>query len=280
MEIETLATGFGLLEGPRVDEQARFYFTDHDQGGIFRRNPDGKIEALVPARKGVGGIAFCEDGALVFSGSTLARWDEKTGKVDDIFSKYEGRLINLLNDLTVDDHGSVYVGSMNYNPLAREKPVPGDLYRIDPDRTATLLGEGYQVSNGLGFSPDGKLLYHADSPPNVIYAYDVAPDRSLRNRRVFAKLPEGYPDGLTVDAEGGVWAAAIFAGEIVRFKSDGTVDRRIKIPSKMAVSLVFGGPDLQDLYIVTADSPKQGLRGSIMRMRSDIPGMPVPKARF
>jgi gluconolactonase len=281
MEIETLASGFGLIEGPRVDEQGRLYFADHGSNSIRRRNPDGRLETLVEGRKSVGGLAFCERGKLLMSGPSLARWDEKTGKTEDLFSKYPGRTINGLNDMTVDAHGSVYIGSMNYNALERDaKPVPGDLYRIDPDGTATVVGEGYQVSNGLGFSPDGKLLYHADSPPNAIYAYDVAADRTLKNRRVFAKVPEGYPDGLAVDAEGGVWVAAIFAYEMVRFKPDGTVDRRIKMPSRMVVSMAFGGPDLCDLYVVTGDNADRPLKGTIFKLRSDIPGLPVPKAKF
>lgn len=281
MEIETLASGFGLIEGPRVDEQGRLYFTDHASHSVCRRSPDGRMETLVAGRKSVGGLAFCESGGLLMSGPSLARWDEKTGAVVELFSKYAGRTINSLNDMTVDSHGSVYIGSMNYNALERDaKPVPGDLYRVDPDGSATLVGEGYQVSNGLGFSPDGKLLYHADSPPKTIWAYDVARDRTLKNRRVFAKVPEGYPDGLAVDAEGGVWVAAIFAYELVRFKPDGTVDRRLKMPSRMVVSLAFGGPDMCDLYVVTGNNIDRPLKGTILKLRSDIPGLPVPKAKL
>jgi xylono-1,5-lactonase len=281
MEIETLATGFGLIEGPRVDEQGRLYFADHGSSNIYRRNSDGRLETLVAGRKSVGGLAFCESGKLLMSGPSLARWDEKTRKTEDLFSKYEGHTIKFLNDMTVDPQGSVYIGSMNYEALNRDAtPVPGDLYRVDPDGTVTVVGEGYQVSNGLGFSPDGKLLYHADSPPKAINVYDVAPDRTLRNRRVFAKVPEGFPDGLAVDAEGGVWVAAIFAYELVRFKPDGTVDRRVKMPSRMVVSMAFGGPDMQDLYVVTGDNVDRPLKGTIFKMRSDIPGLPVPKAKF
>ena len=281
MELEMLASGFGLIEGPRVDEQGRFYFADHASSSVCRRNPDGKLQTLLAGRRSVGGLALCESGKLLMSGPSLARFDEKTGKTEDLFSSYPGRTIHTLNDMTVDSQGSVYIGSMNYNALERDaKPVPGDLYRVDPDGSATVVGEGYQVSNGLGFSPDGKLLYHADSPPKTIWAYDVAPDRTLKNRRVFAKLPKGYPDGLAVDAEGGVWAAAIFAYELIRFKPDGTVDRQIKIPAKMVVSLVFGGPGMQDLYVVTGDNVDQTLKGTIYKTRSDIPGLPVPKAKF
>jgi gluconolactonase len=111
--------------------------------------------------------------------------------------------------------------------------------------------------------------------------YDVAPDRTVRDRRVFARIPDGWPDGMAVDIEGGIWVAAVFAGEVVRFKRDGTLDRRVQIPAKKVTSLVFGGGDLQDLYVVTADNADDASRqGTIFRTRSDIPGLAVPKARF
>jgi len=282
MELETLATGYGLLEGPRVDEQNRLYFSDIPNGGVYRRNPDGRVETLIPKRRGVGGIALNEPGGLVVSGRCLTVWDETTGKSRDVFSSWDGKPLMGLNDLTPDDKGSIFTGSLNFDPLARDsKPSPGSLFRIDPDGTVTKLWDGIEVTNGLGFSPDRKLLYHCDSNTSAVWVYDVMPDRSVKDRRVFAKLPEGMPDGMAVDAEGGVWVAVVITGGVVRFKPNGTLDRRLEIPARMVTSLVFGGRDLQDLYIVTADNTEdKDKKGTIFRTRSDIPGLPVPKARF
>jgi sugar lactone lactonase YvrE len=152
------------------------------------------------------------------------------------------------------------------------------LYRIDPDGSATLVWEGVGTSNGLGFSPDGKLLYHCDTQPGHVMVYDVTADRQLRDRRLFAKVAGAMTDGMTVDAEGGVWVAALLAGEVQRFRSDGTLDRAIPIPQKKVLSVVFGGPDRQDLYVVTALSRR--MRGSIYQARCDIPGLPLPMARL
>jgi len=281
MEVETLASGFGLLEGPRVDELNRLYFSDVPRGGVYRRNPDGTIETLIPGRKGVGGLLFNESGGLVVTGRTLALWDQRTGAIRDIFTSFAGVPLRGLNDLTVDDGGSVYVGSLEFNALSNEKPVPGFLYRVDPDGKVTRLWEGIELTNGLGFSADRKLLYHSDSTTKAVWVYDVAPDRIVKDRRVFAKLPEGWPDGMAVDIEGGVWVAAVFAGEVVRFKSDGTLAGRLKMPAQKVTSLVFGGKDLQDLYVVSADNSEDTSRqGTIFRTRSDIPGLPVPSSRF
>jgi gluconolactonase len=114
-----------------------------------------------------------------------------------------------------------------------------------------------------------------------VWAYDVAPDRTVKNRRIFAKLPQGWPDGMALDAQGGVWVAAVRVGEVVHFGNDGTLKQRIKLPATMVTSLVFGGRDMLDLYIVTADNTDdQERKGTIFRTRADVPGLPVPKAKF
>jgi D-xylonolactonase len=277
MEFEVLSSGYRLIEGPRVDERNRLYFSDVAAGGVYRRSPDGSVETLIPKRRGVGGIGLNEGGGLVASGRGLVYWDERTRQSRNVFTEFEGRPIVGLNDIQPDSHGSVYVGSLEFDVLGGGAPTPCSLFRVDPDGTVTKLWEGIEVTNGMGFSADGKLLYHCDSN-TAVWVYDVMPDRTVKDRRVFAKLPVGSPDGMAVDGEGGIFVAAAWGGEVVRIKSDGTIDRRIKMPVKFITSLTFGGPDLQDLYVVSAED--QTGKGTIYRARSDIPGQPVPKTRF
>jgi gluconolactonase len=285
MEFETLAHGYGLLEGPRTDEQNRLYFSDVRSGGVYRRNPDGKIETLISDRKSVGGIALNQAGGIIITGKALSLWNEKTGAISELFAQWEGKPLFGLNDLTTDDQGSVWVGSFGIDIDKfdfKSTPAPGSLYRIDPPGKVTKLFEGIEVTNGLGFSPDRKLLYHCDSTTRAVWAYDVRSDRTVSDRRVFGRIPEGMPDGMTVDVEGGVWAATVGgAGELIRFKPDGTVDRRVKVPAKTVTSVAFGGPDMCDLYAVTANNFEvRERKGTVFRTRSDILGLPVPKARF
>jgi gluconolactonase len=281
MEFEMLGSGYGLLEAPRVDEQGRFYFSDIPNGGVYRRNSDGRVDTVIPKRKGVGGMMFNRSGGLVCTGRGLILFDETTGKSRDLFVEWEGKPLMGLNDLTTDDQGSVYTGSLNFDPLGSGKPVPGSLFRIDPPGRATKLYDGIEVTNGLGFSPDRKLLYHSDSTTGAVWAYDVLPDRTAKNRRIFAKLPEGWPDGMAVDAQGGIWVAAVRVGEVMHFGSDGVLKKRIKFPATMVTSLVFGGRDMMDLYVVTADNTEEKSRkGTIFRTRADVPGLAVPKANF
>jgi D-xylonolactonase len=279
--MELLASGYGLLEGPRVDDRNRLVFSDVPNGGVFRRDPDGKIETLIPNRKGVGGIAFNEGGGLVCSGRGLIYWNEATRQSRDLFTEWEGRPLKGLNDLQPDDHGSIYVGSLEFDALSDQKPIPGNLFRVDPDGKIVKLWEGIEVTNGLGFSPDRKYLYHADSTTQAVWVYDVKADRTVADRRVFAKVPEGWPDGLAVDAEGGVFVATVKSGEVVRFKPNATIDFRLKVPAKFVTSVTFGGKDLSDLYIVTADNTEdKAKKGTIWKTKSEIPGLAVPKAKF
>jgi xylono-1,5-lactonase len=289
MELEVLATGYGLVEGPRVDERDRLYFADVQLGGLYRRNPDGKIETLIAGRKYIGGIALNHGGGLVFCGKGgLIAWDETTGALRDIVTQWQGKPLQF-NDMTADSQGSIWAGSFGYDVFAhpRPNPAPGTLFRIDPPDAIIPMWDGIELSNGLGFSPDGKLLYHSDSGTDTVFVYHVAADRTLKDRRPFARLPNGVPDGLAVDVEGGIWVAAAMGSEVVHFRSDGTLEYRIAVPLIMPSSVVFGGRDMRDLYIVTGDERYFGddpvpppSRATIYRTRVPIPGLPVPKARF
>jgi xylono-1,5-lactonase len=281
MQFEMLASGYGLIEAPRVDEQRRLYFSDVPNGGVYRLSPDGRVETVIPKRRGVGGMMFNQGGGLVTTGRSLILFDEKTGKSRDLFAEWEGKPLMGLNDLTTNDQGSVYSGNLNFDPLSNNKPIPGSLFRIDPPGRATKLWDGIEVTNGLGLSPDRKLLYHSDSPTQAVWAYDVTADHGVKDRRIFAKLPEGMPDGLAVDAEGGVWVAAVRVGEVMHFDKSGVVKKRIKFPATMVTSLTFGGKERAELYVVTADnSDDAAKKGTIYRMHADVPGLPVPLARF
>ena len=279
--LETLASGFGLIEGPRIDDQNRLCFSDVPNGGVYRRSPNGNIETLIPKRRGVGGIAINAANGIVCSGRNLIYFNETTHTSRKLFTEWEGKPLKGINDIQPDSEGSIYCGTLEFDPFSNRKPIPGSLFRVDPDGKVSKLWDGIEVTNGLGFSPDRKLLYHSDSGTRAVWVYDVQPDRTVKDRRIFAKLPEGIPDGLAVDSEGGVMVAVPEAGEVMRFKPNGTLDQRIKVPAKMVTSLTFGGPNLQELYIVTADNTDDHeKKGTIFRMHADVPGLAVPRARF
>jgi D-xylonolactonase len=274
--LETLASGFGLVEGPRVDDQNRLLFSDAKQGGVYRRDSNGTIETIVPKRRGVGGIALHADGGIVCSGRNICH--VKDGETRIVFA-VEG--VPGFNDIFTDDAGRVYAGSQRFDPFA-EKPtaVPGEMYRIESEGKATQLYDDVGLSNGIGFSPDGRILYHSDSTAGHVIVHDLESDGRCANRRALAGKPRGMPDGLAVDEEGCIWVAMFAGGCAARLTPAGDLDRQIDVPAEQVASLCFGGADLRDLYIVTADNRNDvSLGGTVFRTRVEVPGLPAPLAR-
>ena len=273
--LETLASGYGLLEGPRVDAAGNLFFSDVTNGGVYRRAPDGTISTVVPRRRGVGGIALHADGGVVISGKDVCH--VKDGTTHMLFRRDD---IPGFNDLFTDSAGRVYVGSLRSDPFKPGTRVPGELWRIDGEGKVVQLYGEVGLTNGIGFSPDGRLLYHADSAAQHLIVHDVAPDGSCSNRRSIATIAVGGPDGLAVDEAGALWIAIYDGGCVARYTPDGKLDRKIDVPAKAVTSLCFGGPDRRDLYIVTADNTEAPERkGTIFRTRVDVAGLPAPLAR-
>lgn len=275
-KLETLVSGYALIEGPRVDEKDRLYFSDAKDGGVYRREPDGRIATVVPKRRGVGGIALHASGGIVISGKDICHARE--GESRSIFRR-EG--VPGFNDLFTDAEGRVLVGSQRFNPFTEsEKNIPGELYRLGPGGEVEELYGNVGLTNGIGFSPDGRRLYHSDSARGHVILHDVADDGSCTNRRVFVETQGGAPDGLAVDEDGGVWVALYGGGCVARYAPDGTLDRSVLVPARSVTSLCFGGGDRRDLYVVSADNTGDpSLRGCVFRTRVDVAGLPAPLAR-
>jgi sugar lactone lactonase YvrE len=144
------------------------------------------------------------------------------------------------------------------------------------------MDSGFHVSNGIGWSPDDRVMYFADSAHGKIYAYDFDLDSGeVANRRAFVSMPEGngLPDGLSVDSEGGVWVACWDGWSVTRYGPDGVVDRIVPLPVPRPTSCTFGGPDLTTLFVTTArirlssqvlaDAP---LSGSVLAVDAGVRG--------
>ena len=277
MTFETLAFGYGLIEGPRVDADDNLYFSDVTNGGVYKRTPAGEITTYVPKRRGVGGIAIHADGGLVISGRNICH--VKDGETRVIFEQDD---VGGFNDLFTDADGRVLVGSLRSDPFGNgSQRVPGDLWRLDADGNAEILYGDISLTNGIGFSPDGTKLYHSDSAAGRIVVHDVDADGNVLNRGVYATTSVGAPDGLAVDESGCVWTASYGGSCVLRFTPDGKEDAKIDVPAESVTSLCFGGDDRRDLYIVTADNTEEPSRaGTIFRMRVDVLGLAAPLARI
>lgn len=277
---EVLASGYQFVEAPRSDERGTIWFSDLTRGGVYQRLQGGDIRQFLPGRKWVGGIVLCHDGSVLCSGrGGIVRLDEATGTTGPVLTELNG--LDAVNDIEADASGRLYGGTIDFAAILErgEKPRPGVLFRIDFDGTFSVVREGVLATNGVAFSPDGRLLYHSETLRGV-WAYDIGADGWPRNPRLFAELEDS--DGLVVDVEGGVWVARWQSGEIVRYRADATVDTRWRLPPyPYLISLAFGGADLQDLIVATGGPPARGapLHGAILRVRSEVPGLAAARAR-
>jgi sugar lactone lactonase YvrE len=242
-------------EGPlwNQDEQA-LYWTDIARRRFYRYIwPDRRSE-IVSERMQVSSYAFNEPGGFVVTNLTgIWLWDGKSEPAL-LANEVDGHKC-IMNDGIADPEGRVYSGSYLRNEQGEFVEGMGCLFCVDNDGSVRIVDEGFQLSNGLGFSPDLRTLYFVDSAMHRIYSYDwQRADGSLRNRRILVQVPvsEGIPDGLTVDAEGFIWCAHWFGGCVIRYDPDGKIERRLEVPALQSSSVTFGGPDFLDVFVTSA----------------------------
>ena len=261
------------------------YFSDVHNGGVRRLDPDGSIEVVVPKRRGVGGISLHADGGIVMSGRNVCHVRDGETRI-----LYERDDVGGFNDLFADGAGP------RLRRLAARRPVrrvtkdrkTGDAYRIDAPGEAVTLYTGVGLSNGIGFSPDGRRLYHVDSAINGILVHDGRRGRRGRRRQrrdVRAPRP-GHPrrpdrrhrrrrlGGRRRRGQGGPVHAR-------RHASTG----EIKVPATIVTSLCFAGADRDQLIVVTADNTDDASRAGTRvpdarPTRSAPPASPRPLARI
>ena len=263
-------------EGPMWHPHEKcVYWIDIEDGRLFRYDPVTRIHGLVLKTDVIGGYTIQADGALLLfmarGAVKIYRNGELTTVIDEIADERESRF----NDVFADPVGRVYCGTM---PTPDRK---GRLYRLDPDRSLTLMLEDISCSNGMGLTPDLKHMYYTDSEAYKIYLFDY--DQSsgaLTNQRIFAQNPkeDGLPDGMTVDTEGCVWSARWDGHCLVRYSPTGQELQRIQFPVSKVSSIIFGGEDYTDMYVTTAggnEKEKDGvLAGSLFRLNLGIKGVP------
>jgi sugar lactone lactonase YvrE len=254
----------------RVDIAGRSIVIFDPRDGAERRLPtDEPVGFVVPVRGG---------GLLAGVGRTLVRVDEDEAVAHRLAAVEPERPSNRFNDAACDARGRLWAGTMSSD----REPGAAALYRVEAGGRPERALAGVTLSNGLDWDLDATRLYYVDSLTQRIDAIDFDVDRGrLGARRPFALIDaaHGLPDGLCVDAEGGVWVALFGGGAVRRYRADGTLDAHLELPVSHPTSLAFGGVELQDLYVTSAkhtlppaERLRQPLAGSLLRLRVGVTG--------
>ena len=269
-----------LGEGPlwSVREQA-FYWIDVTGRTIWHHDVATAITRSHKVSGMPGSIATRSKGGILAAYRTgLALVDLDTGTEEKLGSPIDFG-IERFNDGKCDRRGRFFVGTM-------EKTMQSDaggLYRVDPDLTVTRVAGGIVLSNGIAWSPDNRTLYHNESRPGYVYAYDYDIETGVvENRRIHIDFAAAgmHPDGSTVDADGCLWIAEVGRGTVGRYDPDGKRMSEIRVPTDRVTSVMFGGEDLSTLYITSMrynlpeeKLARQPLAGRVFAARPGVRGI-------
>lgn len=242
-------SGCELGEGPLWNTgESALYWTDILGAAIHRYHPATGKHEVFPVGMTVGAFAFRASGGLVLAAADrFAAW--QPGQTPETLAQFaEIGAGQRFNDGKVDPQGRFWAGAMGHGAV-------NHLYRLDADHTSHMMLDEISISNGIGWSPDERTMYYTDTPTGEIAAFDFEPEYgAISNRRIFAKVEKaiGYPDGLCVDAEGGVWSAVWDGWRVLHFDPSGALTESIDLPVQRPTSCAFGGANLDTLYITSA----------------------------
>lgn len=259
------------------------YWTDIPAKQLHIFNPKDGSNKTFEMPDMVTSVATRKKGGLALTlRKTFGFFDPSSGKLEISADPEPEKPGNRFNDGKVDRQGRMWGGTMG--DVDWDSPV-GNLYRMDPGGQITRMESDICCSNGLGWSPDSKTMYFTESFKHFrILAYDFNPETGeIKNRRVFVQLPQdtpAFPDGLTVDAEGYVWSAQPMYGRLARYSPAGKLERVIELPVSRGTSMMFGGPDLDTLYVTTMrltlsdeQLAEEPLAGSLLALKPGVQGI-------
>ena len=271
-EAECLATGFVFTEGPLWHPEGYWLFVDvrREPGAIFKLTPGGEPEIFREPSDGSNGLTFDLQGRLVMcegDGRRMSR-REPDGSIVALAERWDGRRLNRPNDVVCKSDGSIYFTNPGGRVQAEEREIDfSGVHRITPDGAVTAVVTDTEYPNGLAFSPDESILYVTNTREQMyIAAYDVLPDGTTANGRVFADMssdePDGVPDGMKVDSEGRVYSTG--PGGCWVFEPDGTQVGIIRLP-EIPANCAWGGEDYRTMFFTA--------RTSVYTLRMKTPGI-------
>jgi xylono-1,5-lactonase len=274
--------GAELGEGPVwVARESALWFVDIKGRRVYRWDPATRAHRCWTAPEPPGFIAPLRGGGFIVGlKSGLHLFDPEAGEFARLAPVEPDLPANRLNDGCVSPEGALWFGSM-HDP---EVEPSGALYRLDARGACIRLDQGYVITNGPAFSPDGRVFYHTDTGKRTVYAFDRPQPHTLAHKRVFVRIEEGagYPDGTAVDAEGCVWIALWGGSGVRRYSPSGRLLASIRLPCANVTKIAFGGAGLRIAYVTTAwkgltpeERAAQPLAGDLFSFAAPAPGLPA-----
>ncbi len=257
-KLEKVAGDFQFIEGPIWHPDGFLLFSDIPANIIYKFGSNQQVEVFRRPSGKANGNTLDKENRLLTAEHENRRVSrtEKDGKVITLADRYEGKRLNSPNDLVVKSDGSIYFTDPSYG-VNKEQQELGfyGVYRLASDGKLTLLVKDLVLPNGIAFSPDEKKLYVNNSEAKYIAVFDVKPDGTVTNERLFADLKDasqgGVPDGLKVDLQGNVYSTG--PGGVWILSPDGKLLGKISVP-ETATNLAWGESDRKTLYITGSTS--------------------------
>jgi sugar lactone lactonase YvrE len=267
-----LANGFCFGEGPRWFE-GLLWFSDMLGEAVHTVNLRGDMTTLPLAGHAPSGLGFRPDGSLLIASTENRQVLRYDGETIASIADLSGSVPANLGDMVIDDLGRAYIGSQAFEG--------GVIVRVDPDDTATVVAGNLDFPNGMVITPDRQTLIVAESIGRRLTAFTINADGSLSDRRIFADGLDGPPDGIALDAEGGVWASMTLANQFERIVEGGIITDRIDMGQRTAIACTLGGSERRTLFLLSStDAYPQRLIGTkLSRLDAvtvDIPGAGMP----
>lgn len=249
---EVLLDHLMFPEGPRWHE-GRLYFSDMHAHKVMTVDLNGAASVVCEVPNWPSGLGWLPDGRMLVVSMT----DRKLMRLEADGLKLHADLSKLAsfhcNDMVVDGKGRAYVGNFGYNLYTDEPQKAADLVMVTPTGEASVVARDLMFPNGAVITPDERTLVVGESMAHRLTAFEIRPDGSLANRRVWAELGDAIPDGIALDAEGAIWVASPFTNETLRVFEGGRIAERIKT-AQQSIACALGGPDRRTLFILTAAS--------------------------
>lgn len=263
VQVEKVASGFRFTEGPVWSRQGFLLFSDVPANRIYKFVPGQGVSVFRENSNGANGNTFDAKGRFYSCESRTRRVVRMNadGTIEVIADSYQGKRFNAPNDIVVRRDGHIYFTDPAFGRQQEGKELNFyGVYHVAPDGQLELIARPEGRPNGIALSPDGRILYVANSDERVVYAYDLDKNGRASNERIIIRNINGVPDGIKVDEKGNIY---VTCQNLAVYRPDGQLIAEIPIPETPA-NCAFGDPDFKTLYVTA--------RTSIYRIRLDVRG--------